>query len=125
MPGARSRRLTVLLLPFVSCSAKLPVLTLFAAAFFRRPALALFLLYAASIAVGLLAAQVLKKPLFRTADSPFLMELPPYRLPTLRTTMQYIRRRIGDFIRKAFSVILLASLAVWFLQSFTSIMKAF
>lgn len=68
--------------------------------------------------VGLLAAQVLKKTLFRTADSPFLMELPPYRLPTLRTTMQYIRRRIGDFIRKAFSVILLASLAVWFLQSF-------
>ena len=118
VPGARSRRLTVLLLPFVSCSAKLPVLTLFAAAFFRRPALALFLLYAASIAVGLLAAQVLKKTLFRTADSPFLMELPPYRLPTLRTTMQYIRRRIGDFIRKAFSVILLASLAVWFLQSF-------
>ena len=118
LPDARSRRLTVLLLPFVSCSAKLPVLTLFAAAFFRRPALALLLLYAASIAVGLLAAQVLKKTLFRTADSPFLMELPPYRLPTLRTTMQYIRRRIGDFIRKAFSVILLASLAVWFLQSF-------
>ena len=118
VPDARSRRLTVLLLPFVSCSAKLPVLTLFAAAFFRRPALALFLLYAASIAVGLLAAQVLKKTLFRTTDSPFLMELPPYRLPTLRTTVQYIRRRIGDFIRKAFSVILLASLAVWFLQSF-------
>ena len=64
VPDARSRRLTVLLLPFVSCSAKLPVLTLFAAAFSRRPALALLLLYAASIAVGLLAAQVLKKDAF-------------------------------------------------------------
>ena len=111
-------RLTVLLLPFVSCSAKLPVLALFAAAFFRRPALALFFLYTASIAVGILAALVLKKTLFRAAASPFVMELPPYRLPALRTTVQYIRQRIGDFVRKAFSVILFASLVVWFLQTF-------
>ena len=118
VPDARSRRLTVLLLPFVSCSAKLPVLALFAAAFFRRPALALFFLYTASIAVGILAALVLKKTLFRAAASPFVMELPPYRLPALRTTVQYIRQRIGDFVRKAFSVILFASLVVWFLQTF-------
>ena len=118
VPDARSRRLTVLLLPFVSCSARLPVLALFAAAFFRRPALALFFLYTASIAVGILAALVLKKTLFRAAASPFVMELPPYRLPALRTTVQYIRQRIGDFVRKAFSVILFASLVVWFLQTF-------
>lgn len=118
VPDARSRRLTVLLLPFVSCSAKLPVLALFAAAFFCRPALALFFLYTASIAVGILAALVLKKTLFRAAASPFVMELPPYRLPALRTTVQYIRQRIGDFVRKAFSVILFASLVVWFLQTF-------
>ena len=116
----RDRKTTIMVLPLMSCGARLPIYALIVPAFFaaKYQAFVMWLIYLIGVVIALVAARLMKSTLFRGEGEIYLMELPPYRLPTLRTTMQYIRRRIGDFIRKAFSVILLASLAVWFLQSF-------
>ena len=115
----RDRRLTVLLTPFMSCSAKIPIYSVFVAAFFPKyKAFAMGGLYFFGILVGVLAALVFGKTLFRGNPIPFVMELPNYRMPSARTTLQLMWDKAKDFLHRAFTVIFLASLVIWFLQTF-------
>lgn len=118
LPTERSRRLTTLAAPFMSCSAKLPVYTLISGALFaRRASLVVALLYVFGAAVGVGYCLVYKKAL-SGERAPFMIELPCYRFPTMRGVLRSLRQRAGDFVKKTFSVIFIASLAVWFLQRF-------
>ncbi len=120
LPTDRDRRLTALLVPYMSCSAKLPIYAMFTELFFEKhKALVMAALYLLGIGVGLLYALFFKHAAFAGREAPFVLELPNYRLPSPRSVWQTIRRRAGEFLRKAFTVILLASVAVWFLQSFS------
>ncbi len=114
----RDRKLTLATVPFMSCSAKIPVYALFTMAFFRhyRAPVMLFL-YFFSIAAGIFYALVLQKTKFRGQAVPFMMELPPYRLPSVKTVLTFMWEKAKGFLVKAFTVILLASLAVWFLTN--------
>ena len=115
----RDRRMTVLLTPFMSCSAKIPIYSVFVAAFFPKyKALAMGGLYVFGILIGVLAALVFGKTLFRGNPIPFVMELPNYRMPSVRTTLQLMWDKAKDFLRRAFTVIFVASLVIWFLQTF-------
>ena len=117
LPSSRDRRLTVLLTPFISCGAKAPVYALFAQAFF--PGRGLFLLcglYGLGVLLGAAAAWILNRTAFRGEAAPFLMELPVYRLPSLRSVG---RQLAEDFFRRAFGVILAASVFIWLLQRYT------
>ncbi len=108
------RRLTALLIPFFCCSAKIPVLAVLAAAFMgSSSAAAMGLLYAGSLAAGAAAAPLLARLCRCRGDSPFLMELPPYRLPSMRSVLLLMRDRVYEFAKRAFGVILISSLAVW------------
>ncbi|MBR4234869.1 MAG: ferrous iron transport protein B [Clostridia bacterium] len=119
LPSERDRRMTILLTPFMSCSAKLPIYAFFVNAFFRGSGgLIMTGLYALGIIVGILAALLSKHTLFRGEPVPFVMELPNYRLPGVRSTLQLMWEKAKDFLQKAFSVILIATVAVWFLRSF-------
>ncbi len=119
LPSERDRKMTILLTPFMSCSAKLPIYSLFAAAFFPRYAgLVMVLLYFTGIVVGVLAALLLKSTVFKGEAVPFVMELPNYRLPGLKNVAQLLWEKAKDFLQRAFSVILIATVVVWFLQSF-------
>ena len=119
LPSERDRKMTVLLTPFMSCTAKLPIYAFFVNAFFRqyRP-LIMIGLYVLSLLVGILVAFLYKKTLFKGEAVPFVMELPNYRLPSLKNTLQLLWEKSKDFLQRAFTVILLATIAVWFLQSF-------
>jgi ferrous iron transport protein B len=119
LPSQRDRKMTILLTPFMSCTAKLPIYAFFVDAFFpRRKALIMIGLYVLGIAVGILAALLYKKTMFKGEAVPFVMELPSYRLPSARNSLQLLWEKSKDFLQRAFSVILIATIVVWFLQSF-------
>ncbi len=115
----RDRQMTILLTPFMSCSAKIPIYTLFSAAFFPGHELpVMILLYFGGMAVGILAALVLKSTLFRGNPVPFVMELPNYRLPSPKSVLLLMWEKAEDFLTRAFTVIFMATVIIWFLQSF-------
>ena len=119
LPSERDRRLTILLTPFMSCTAKLPVYGFFTAAFFPKTgAVVMTALYVFGILVGIFTALIFKKTLFRGEAVPFVMELPNYRLPRAKNVMFLLWEKAKDFLQKAFTVILLATIVVWFLRSF-------
>ncbi len=119
LPSERDRRMTILLTPFMSCTAKLPIYGFFVSAFFPTySALVMALLYFGSIAVGIVMALLLKRTAFRGEAVPFVMELPNYRLPTPKNVAQLLWEKAKDFLQRAFSIILIATIVIWFLQSF-------
>ena len=119
LPSERDRKMTILLTPFMSCSAKLPIYSLFAAAFFpEHAALVMVSLYFLGIAVGILMAILLKSSVFKGEAVPFVMELPNSRLPGLKNVVQLLWEKARDFLQRAFTVIFVATIIIWFLQSF-------
>ncbi|MCL1931150.1 MAG: ferrous iron transporter B, partial [Treponema sp.] len=111
--------MTILLTPFMSCSAKLPIYALFTAAFFPRyQALVMMALYVMGLVLGVLSGFILKMTLFRGAPIPFVMELPVYRFPSAKTTLLLMWEKAKDFMQRAFTVIFVATMVIWFLQSF-------
>ena len=119
LPSDRDRKMTVMLTPFMSCSAKLPIYALFTAAFFpKHGALVMLGLYFGGIIVGILFALLLRKSVFKGEPVPFVMELPNYRVPMLKNVLQLMGEKAKDFLVKAFTVIFVASVAIWFLQTF-------
>lgn len=119
LPSARDRKLTILLTPFMSCTAKLPIYAFFVNAFFPgKGGLIMTGLYLLGIVSGILISFLYKGILFKGEAVPFVMELPNYRLPSARSTLQLMWEKAKDFLQKAFSVILIATIVVWFLQSF-------
>ncbi len=119
LPSERDRKMTILLTPFMSCTAKLPIYAFFVSAFFpKHGGLIMSGLYVLGIVVGIIAAVLYRKVLFRGEAVPFVMELPNYRMPSARNVIQLLWEKAKDFLQRAFSVILLATVAIWFLQSF-------
>ena len=119
LPSERDRKMTILLTPFMSCTAKLPIYGFFAAAFFPGCSWAVVTgLYVLGILTGILAALIFKKTLFKGEAVPFVMELPNYRLPSPRNVLQLLWEKSKDFLQRAFSVILVATIVIWFLKSF-------
>ncbi|MCL1964799.1 MAG: ferrous iron transporter B, partial [Firmicutes bacterium] len=117
LPTERDRRMTVMLVPFLSCSAKLPIYTMFSQAFFPgREVLALFALYAGGVLTGVPVALLLRKTAFPGNAAPFVLELPAYRMPTAQSALRLVRVRTAAFLRCAMTTLLLASIAVWALQ---------
>ena len=119
LPSERDRKMTILLTPFMSCSAKLPIYGFFTAAFFPgRGGLVMVGLYFLGIAIGILVALIFKNTLFRGEAVPFVMELPNYRMPGLKNVGQLLWDKAKDFLQRAFTVIFLATIVIWFLQTF-------
>ena len=119
LPSERDRKMTILLTPFMSCTAKLPIYAFFVNAFFlKRGGFIMVGLYLLGIVTGILAAYLFKGTLFRGEAVPFVMELPNYRLPAAKNVAQLLWEKAKDFLQRAFSVILIATVVVWFLQSF-------
>ena len=119
LPSARDRRLTILLTPFMSCSAKIPIYAVFSAAFFPQyAALTMGILYFGGMLLGVLVSLVLNKTVFRGNPVPFVMELPNYRLPSVKSVAMLLWDKAKDFLQRAFTVIFLATLVIWFLESF-------
>lgn len=119
LSSERDRKMTILLTPFMSCSAKLPIYAFFTAAFFpKNGAVVMVGLYFIGIFMGILAALLLKKSLFRGEAVPFVMELPNYRMPGIKNVGQLLWEKARDFLQRAFSVIFIATILIWFLQSF-------
>jgi ferrous iron transport protein B len=111
-----NRLLTILINPFMACSARLPVYILLIGAFFpENPGTVLFMLYAIGIAMAVLVARIFKRFLFKKSDTPSVMELPPYRLPTLKTTTRHMWFKGSQYLKKMGGVILVASVIIWFL----------
>ncbi|WP_461819557.1 ferrous iron transport protein B [Blautia stercoris] len=119
LTSERDRKMTILLTPFMSCTAKLPIYAFFVSVFFpKQGGLIMAGLYLLGILVGILAACLYKNTLFKGEPVPFVMELPNYRLPGAKNVGQLLWEKAKDFLQRAFSVILLATIVVWFLQSF-------
>ncbi|MBQ2283962.1 MAG: ferrous iron transport protein B [Agathobacter sp.] len=119
LPSERDRKMTVLLTPFMSCSAKLPIYGFFAAAFFPdHAAIVMISMYAIGIIVGIIFALILDHSAFRGEPVPFVMELPNYRMPGAKSVARLIWDKAKDFLNKAFTIIFLATIVIWFLQSF-------
>ena len=119
LPSERDRKMTIMLTPFMSCSAKLPIYAVFTSAFFSKyQALVMIALYIMGMVVGILAGLILKKTMFEGSPVPFVMELPSYRLPSLKSVLLKMWERGMDFIRKAFTIIFIATIIIWALQSF-------
>ena len=119
LPSERDRRMTILLTPFMSCTAKLPIYGFFVAAFFPgKGGFIMTGLYLIGILTGILIAFLYKGTMFKGEAVPFVMELPSYRLPGVRSVLLLLWEKAKDFLQRAFSVILLATICVWFLQSF-------
>ena len=119
LPSERDRKMTILLTPFMSCTAKLPIYAFFVSAFFPgKGGFIMVGLYLLGIIVGIIAAFFYKNTAFRGEPVPFVMELPNYRLPGLRNVSQLLWEKAKDFLQRAFSVILIATVVVWFLRSF-------
>ena len=119
LPSERDRKMTILLTPFMSCTAKLPIYAFFVSAFFPgKGGIVMTALYFLGIAVGILIAFIFKKTLFKGEAVPFVMELPNYRLPGIKNVAQLLWEKAKDFLQRAFTVILIATMVVWFLQSF-------
>ena len=119
LPSERDRKMTILLTPFMSCTAKLPIYAFFVKAFFPKIGwLVMTGLYVLGIVTGILIALLFRRTLFKGEAVPFVMELPNYRLPSPRNVLQLLWEKAKDFLQRAFSVILVATIVVWFLQSF-------
>ena len=119
LPSERDRKMTILLTPFMSCSAKLPIYAFFVGAFFPGKGwLVMTGLYVLGIVMAVLCALLFKNTLFRGEAVPFVMELPNYRLPSARNVLQLLWEKAKDFLQRAFSVILVATIVIWFLKSF-------
>ncbi len=119
LASERDRRLTIFLTPFMSCSAKIPIYSVLVAAFFPKyRAFIMIGLYGCGMLVGILFALVSKKLVFRGKPIPFVMELPNYRIPSMKTTLLLMWDKAKDFLHRAFTVIFIASIAIWFLQTF-------
>ncbi|MBQ7872092.1 MAG: ferrous iron transport protein B, partial [Oscillospiraceae bacterium] len=119
LPSSRDRRMTILLTPFMSCSAKIPIYAVFSAAFFPRyAALVMGLLYFGGMVVGVLVTLLLNKTAFRGKPVPFVMELPNYRMPSPKSVALLLWDKARDFLQRAFSIIFIATLIIWFLESF-------
>lgn len=119
LPSERDRKMTIMLTPFMSCSAKLPIYGFFTAAFFPgKGALIMVMLYFTGILVGILMALLSKRTMFKGEAVPFVMELPNYRLPSAKTVLQLLWDKARDFLERAFSVIFVATIIIWFLQHF-------
>ena len=115
----RDRKMTILLTPYMSCSAKIPIYAVFAAAFFpHNSALAMIGLYATGILVGILVALILKNTAFRGQPVPFVMELPNYRIPSVKSVGLLLWEKARDFLERAFTIIFMATIIIWFLQTF-------
>lgn len=120
LPSERDRKMTILLTPFMSCTAKLPIYAFFTAAFFPKyGGLVMTALYLGGILVGILVSLFYRKTLFKGEPVPFVMELPNYRLPGVRNTTQLLWEKAKDFLQRAFTVIFVATIVIWFLQSFS------
>ena len=119
LPSERDRKMTIMLTPFMSCSAKLPIYAFFTAAFFPASGAAVMVgLYFGGMAVGVLAALALRRSLFSGEAVPFVMELPNYRMPSARNVGQLLWEKAKDFLERAFTIIFLATIVIWFLQTF-------
>lgn len=119
LSSERDKRMTIMLIPFISCSAKIPIYALFAAAFFQKhQALVMMGMYLLGLLVGLVCALILNKTLFHGKPMPFVMELPNYRFPSAKSVLLLMWDKAKDFIQRAFTVIFLATLIIWFLQTF-------
>ncbi len=121
LSSERDRRMTIMLTPFMSCSAKIPIYAVFAAAFFpEHAALVMIGLYGAGILVGICMALLIGKTVFRGKPVPFVMELPNYRFPSAKSVLLLMWDKAKDFLQRAFTIIFLATVIIWFLQSFDS-----
>ena len=119
LPSERDRKMTILLTPFMSCSAKIPIYAFFAAAFFPgRGALVMIELYVIGIAAGILMALLFRKTLFKGEAVPFVMELPNYRMPGAKNVVRLLWDKAKDFLQRAFTIIFVATIVIWFLQTF-------
>ena len=119
LSSERDRKMTILLVPYMSCSAKIPVYAIFCSAFFPKyAALVMIGLYVFGIIIGILMALLFKSTLFKGKPIPFVMELPNYRLPSAKTTFMLLWDKAKDFLSRAFTVIFLATIVIWFLRSF-------
>lgn len=119
LSSERDRKMTIILTPFMSCSAKLPIYAVFTAAFFPdHKALVMIALYVLGIVVAVLSALILKRTAFKGEPVPFVMELPAYRLPTPKSVLLHMWDKAKDFIHRAFTIIFVASVVIWFLQTF-------
>ena len=119
LPSERDRKMTILLTPFMSCSAKLPIYSFFAAAFFPgKGALVMVILYFTGILVGILMALLMRGTMFKGEAVPFVMELPNYRMPGAKNVVQLLWEKAKDFLQRAFTVIFVATIIIWFLQTF-------
>lgn len=119
LPSERDRKLTIMMIPFMSCTAKLPIYAFFTAAFFpHRGGLVMLFLYITGIVVGILTALVLKNSYFKGEAVPFVMELPNYRMPSAKNVLELLWDKAKDFVERAFTVIFVATIIIWFLQTF-------
>lgn len=119
LPSARDRKMTILLTPFMSCTAKLPVYAFFTAAFFpKHGAVVMIGLYVLGIVMGIVTALIFKKTLFKGEAVPFVMELPNYRMPGVKNVLHLLWDKAKDFLQRAFTIIFLATIGIWFLQNF-------
>lgn len=119
LSSERDRKMTIFLVPFISCSAKIPIYTVFTAAFFPKyQALIMIGLYVLGILIGILCALILEKTAFRGKPVPFVMELPNYRFPSAKSVGMLMWEKAKDFIQKAFTIIFAATVIIWFLQTF-------
>ncbi|MCC8074194.1 MAG: ferrous iron transport protein B [Clostridiales bacterium] len=119
LPSERDRKMTIMLTPFMSCSAKLPIYSFFTAAFFpKHGALVMVGLYFLGIAVGILVALIFKGSIFKGEAVPFVMELPNYRMPGIKNVARLLWEKAKDFLQRAFTVIFIATIVIWFLQTF-------
>ena len=121
LSSERDRKMTIMLIPFVSCSAKIPIYAVFSAAFFpKHSALVMFALYIFGIITGIITALILNKTAFKGNPVPFVMELPNYRLPSAKSVLLLMWDKAKDFLQKAFTVIFVATVIIWFLGAFDS-----
>lgn len=121
LSSERDRKMTIMLIPFVSCSAKIPIYAVFSAAFFPRySAFVMFALYIFGIIMGIITALILNKTAFKGNPVPFVMELPNYRLPSAKSVLLLMWDKAKDFLQKAFTVIFVATVIIWFLGAFDS-----
>ena len=119
LSSERDRKMTMLLIPFMSCSAKIPIYAVFTAAFFpNNGGLVMICLYVFGMLTGIIAAKILSKTAFTGKPVPFVMELPNYRMPSLKTVLLLMWEKAWDFMRRAFTVIFAATIVIWFLQNF-------
>ncbi|MCM1047438.1 MAG: ferrous iron transport protein B [Clostridiales bacterium] len=121
LSSERDKKMTIMLIPFISCSAKIPIYALFTAAFFpEHPVLVMTGMYVLGILVGLIVAIVLNHTAFRGNSMPFVMELPNYRFPSAKSVLLLMWDKAKDFLQRAFTIIFLATIVIWFLQTFDS-----